>query len=118
RSIAFHNVDLAQDYEGLCSLLAELRPDAVVHFAEQRAAPYSMRDATSKRYTIDNNINATHNLLVALVDLDLDAHLVHLGTMGVYGYDGDGLEIPEGYLDVTVANEAGQSFQRSILYPT
>lgn len=118
RSIAFHNVDLAQDYEGLCSLLAEFRPDAVVHFAEQRAAPYSMRDATSKRYTIDNNINATHNLLVALVDLDLDAHLVHLGTMGVYGYDGDGLEIPEGYLDVTVANEAGQSFQRSILYPT
>src|SRR5690606_26429157 len=86
--------------------------------AEQRAAPYSMRDATSKRYTIDNNINATHNLLVALVDLDLDAHLVHLGTMGVYGYDGDGLEIPEGYLDVTVANETGQSFQRSILYPT
>lgn len=118
QSIEFRNIDLAQDYDGLRNTLAELAPDAVVHFAEQRAAPYSMRDAAGKRYTIDNNINATHNLLVALVDLDLDAHMVHLGTMGVYGYDSDGLEIPEGYLDVAVTNEAGKSFQRSILYPT
>jgi UDP-sulfoquinovose synthase len=118
RTITFHNVDIAQDYDGLRSVLAEQAPDAVVHFAEQRAAPYSMRDATRKRYTIDNNVNATHNLLVALVDLAVDVHLVHLGTMGVYGYDGNGLEIPEGYLDVTVSNEAGQTFPRSILYPT
>src|SRR5690606_13442757 len=82
KSIGFTNIDIAQDYEGLRKLLSETRPDAVVHFAEQRAAPYSMRDAATKRYTIDNNINATHNLLVALVELDLDTHLVHLGTMG------------------------------------
>jgi UDP-sulfoquinovose synthase len=118
RTIAFQNIDIARDYDGLAAMLAEQAPDAVVHFAEQRAAPYSMRNAATKRYTIDNNINATHNLLVALVDLGLDTHLVHLGTMGVYGYDGDGLEIPEGYLDVTVSNQAGQSFPRSILYPT
>ena len=67
RSIAFRNIDIAQDYDGLRAMLAELAPDAVVHFAEQRAAPYSMRDAARKRYTLDNNINATHNLLVALV---------------------------------------------------
>ncbi len=118
RAIAFHNVDIAQDYDGCRALLADFAPDAVVHFAEQRAAPYSMRDAAAKRYTIDNNVNATHNLLVAFVDLGLDTHLVHLGTMGVYGYDGDGLELPEGYLDVTVSNAAGQTFPRSILYPT
>jgi UDP-sulfoquinovose synthase len=118
KTIAFRNIDIAQDYDGLRAALAELTPDAVVHFAEQRAAPYSMRNATTKRYTIDNNVSATHNLLVALVELGLDTHLVHLGTMGVYGYDGDGLEIPEGYLDVTVTNAAGQSFSRSILYPT
>src|SRR5690606_10750058 len=118
QSIAFSNIDIAQDYEGLSRALAEIRPDAIVHFAEQRAAPYSMRDAAHKRYTVNNNINATHNLLAALVELDLDVHLVHLGTMGVYGYDGDGLEIPEGYLDVSVADEAGRSYARSILYPT
>lgn len=118
QAIDFCNIDIAQDYEGLSRALAEIRPDAIVHFAEQRAAPYSMRDAAHKRYTVDNNINATHNLLAALVELDLDVHLVHLGTMGVYGYDGDGLEIPEGYLDVGVADEAGRSYARSILYPT
>ena len=118
KSIGFTNIDIAQDYEGLRKLLSETRPDAVVHFAEQRAAPYSMRDAATKRYTIDNNINATHNLLVALVELDLDTHLVHLGTMGVYGYSGDGFEIPEGYLDVSVTNAEGQSASREILYPT
>ncbi|MFC7705614.1 NAD-dependent epimerase/dehydratase family protein [Plastorhodobacter daqingensis] len=111
-------IDIAEDYHSLRALLARLRPDCVVHFAEQRAAPYSMRGPGQKRYTVDNNVNGTHNLLVALVELDLDAHLVHLGTMGVYGYDGDGLEIPEGYLDVTVRNDEGATFARSILYPT
>src|SRR5690606_32187475 len=118
KSIGFTNIDIAQDYEGLRKLLSETKPDAVVHFAEQRAAPYSMRDAATKRYTIDHNCNAAHNLLVALVELDLDAHLVHLGTMGVYGYSGDGFEIPEGYLDVSVTNAEGQSASREILYPT
>lgn len=118
RSIAFSNIDIAQDYQGLHDLLDHHRPEVIVHFAEQRAAPYSMRDAAHKRYTIDNNVNATHNVLAALVDLNLDAHLVHLGTMGVYGYDGDGLELPEGYLDVAISDDAGQTFPRSILYPT
>ena len=61
----------------------------------QRAAPYSMRNAASKRYTIDNNVGATHNVLCAIVESGLDIHLVHLGTMGVYGYGNSGGEIPE-----------------------
>lgn len=118
RHIDFEAIDIADDPWALRDMLAAIRPDTVVHFAEQRAAPYSMRDAAHKRYTVNNNIGGTHNLLAMLVELGLDAHLVHLGTMGVYGYDGDGLELPEGYLDVTVGGPDGTSYPRSILYPT
>ena len=53
-----------------------------MHFAEQRAAPYSMKSSWHKRYTVNNNVNATHNLLAALVEAELDAHVVHLGHDG------------------------------------
>jgi UDP-sulfoquinovose synthase len=76
-----------------------------VHFAEQRAAPYSMKSPTHKRYTVDNNVNATNNVLTAIVESGRDVHLVHLGTMGVYGYGTAGMKIPEGYLDIEVVSD-------------
>ena len=85
-AIGFVNLDLATEYDRLVAVLEEIRPEAIVHFAEQRAAPYSMRNTHTKRYTVDNNVRATHNLLTALVATGIDASLVHLGTMGVYGY--------------------------------
>lgn len=54
----------------------------VIHFAEQRAAPYSQKGSREKRYTVDNNTGGTHNLLVAIVESGLDIHVCHLGTMG------------------------------------
>ncbi|MGI8447642.1 MAG: NAD-dependent epimerase/dehydratase family protein, partial [Streptosporangiaceae bacterium] len=86
REIGFLSMDLATEYDRLVAVLLELRPDAIVHFAEQRAAPYSMRTTATKRYTVDNNVRSTHNLLTALVETGIDAALAHLGTMGVYGY--------------------------------
>src|SRR5215218_6890227 len=86
KDIAFHNLYVAEDYQELLDLLRSWQPDAVVHFAEQRAAPYSMKSARHKRYTVNNNVNATHNLLAAIVESGQDIHVVHLGTMGVYGY--------------------------------
>ena len=117
RDIGFVNIDIASQYARLKDTLLETRPDAIVHFAEQRAAPYSMRTPDTKRYTVDNNIRATHNLLVALVETGVDAALAHLGTMGVYGYGWSGsAPIPEGYLTVKVGTPDGD-IEREILHP-
>lgn len=118
RRIRFHLLDLAKDYERLKQWLLEVRPDAVIHFAEQRAAPYSMKSDRHKVYTVDNNVSGTHNLLSALVETEIDAHLVHLGTMGVYGYSTVGAAIPEGYLTVGVETLDGETVEQEILYPT
>jgi len=117
REIPFHRLDVAQDYRELLDLLIEWQPDAIVHFAEQRAAPYSMKSPWHKRYTVNNNVNATHNLLAALVEAQLPAHVVHLGTMGVYGYGTAGVKIPEGYLRVKIDTDDGAQLEQEILYP-
>jgi UDP-sulfoquinovose synthase len=115
--VPFHNFDMAKNYHRLLSLLIQEKPDAVVHFAEQRAAPYSMKTSWHKRYTVDNNINATHNLMAAIIESGRDIHVVHLGTMGVYGYNNSGIPIPEGYLAVNVKSVSGGDFSQEILYP-
>src|SRR5713226_3560524 len=115
--IEFVNLDLATEYDRLVAVLEQHRPEAIVHFAEQRAAPYSMRSTHTKRYTVDNNVRATHNLLTAMTATGLEASLVHLGTMGVYGYGWSGsAPIPEGYLTVKVPTPDGE-IEREILHP-
>ena len=116
RDIGWTDLDAARDYERLEALVAHWRPEAVVHFAEQRSAPYSMKSARTKRYTLENNLPATQNVLCALVEAGCDAHLVHLGTMGVYGYGG-GLRIPEGYLTIEAEASDGGRLEREILFP-
>ena len=114
--IDFVQLNVAEDYADLAGVLRERQPHAIVHFGEQRAAPYSMKSPRHKRYTVDNNVNSTHNLLCALVETGLDAHVVHLGTMGVYGYGTAGLTIPEGYLPVTI-DVQGRTQGMEIMYP-
>ena len=118
QALGFEHIDVATEYERFKAWLGEWRPDAVVHFAQQRAAPYSMKSDLHKTYTVNNNVNATHNLLNALVATELDAHVVHLGTMGVYGYATAGASIPEGYLNVEVTLDDGSKAAREILHPT
>ncbi len=118
KPIRFEHLDIAHQYDRLVTMLKTERPDAVVHFAEQRAAPYSMKSSSTKRYTVDNNVNGTHNLLAAIVESGLDVHIVHLGTMGVYGYGSHrGATIPEGYLKVEVPQPDGSRFEEEILHP-
>ena len=119
RAMRFVHLDIAREYERLLELLRSERPEAIVHFAEQRAAPYSMKTSATKRYTVDNNVNGTHNLLAAIVESGVDVHIVHLGTMGVYGYGSHrGATIPEGYLTVEVPQPDGSRFTEKILHPT
>ncbi len=80
--IRTEDLTVGQDYDRLLALLERERPDAIVHFAEQRAAPYSMKSARHKRYTVNNNLNATHDVLAAIVESGQDIHLVHLGHDG------------------------------------
>jgi UDP-sulfoquinovose synthase len=117
KEIAFHRFDVAENYQRLLDLIRDWRPQAVVHFAEQRSAPYSMKSSYHKRYTVDNNLNATNNLLAAVVESGQDIHIVHLGTMGVYGYGTAGMKIPEGYLNIKLETDDGQMLEQEILYP-
>jgi UDP-sulfoquinovose synthase len=114
--IGFQNITLGIDYPLLLKLFLEKKPHAVVHFAEQRAAPYSMKSSTHRRYTVSNNLNATNDVLAAIVESRQDIHLIHLGTMGVYGYGTAGIDIPEGYLKVRVDSLNGER-EMEILYP-
>jgi len=118
KPMRFLNMDISKQYQKLLNLLIDEKPDSVIHFAEQRAAPYSMKSSFTKRYTVDNNVNGTHNLLAAIVESNLDIHVVHLGTMGVYGYGSHrGATIPEVYLKVEVPQPDGSRFEEEILHP-
>ena len=116
RPLRFAKLDIANNYAGLLKLLRQEAPNCVVHFAEQRSAPYSMRSPLHKRYTVGNNVSTTHNLLCAIVESGLDIHVVHLGTMGVYGYGG-GAHIPEGYQKAKFEQPNGTWLDREILFP-
>lgn len=112
--IRFIFLDIATSASQLKSIIEEFKPNAVVQFAEQRAAPYSMVDDERRRYTVDNNVVGTHNILSAIVEVDPSIAVVHLGTMGVYGYSKEFGAIPEGYLNVKINSTANDV---DILYP-
>jgi UDP-sulfoquinovose synthase len=102
QELSGHAIDLftgdVTDYEFLASTIEAFQPDAVVHFAEQRAAPYSMIDRKHAVFTQVNNVVGTLNLLFAIRELAPDCHLVKLGTMGEYGTPN--IDIEEGYIKI------------------
>jgi len=97
-----HHIDLfvgdVTDYDFLSSVVKSFEPEAVVHFAEQRAAPYSMIDRNHAVFTQVNNVVGTLNVLFALREFQPDCHLIKLGTMGEYGTPN--IDIEEGYIAV------------------
>ena len=73
-------------------------PEAVVHYAEQPSAPYSLIDYKHADITVINNLRVTNNLLWAIRDYARDSHLIKLGTMGEYGTPN--IDIEEGWLEI------------------
>jgi len=86
------------DYDFLLSTLKTFEPEAIVHFAEQRSAPYSMIDRKHAVFTQVNNVVGTLNVLFAMREILPDCHLVKLGTMGEYGTPN--IDIEEGYISI------------------
>lgn len=110
RNIQFLTMNIAENYEALAYLIPH--HDVVIHLAEQKSAPYSMRSSQHKRFTVDHNMNATANLLTAAVEVNPNIHIIHIGTMGVYGYGGKHVT-PEGYVTVSFPGGA----QEEIVHP-
>ena len=86
------------DYEFLSDAFMSFEPEAVVHFGEQRSAPYSMMDRQRAVFTQENNVTGTVNVLFAMKEFAPDCHLVKLGTMGEYGTPN--IDIEEGYITI------------------
>jgi UDP-sulfoquinovose synthase len=102
REISGNTIDVfigdVTDYDFLSSVIEDFRPESVIHFAEQRSAPYSMIDRKHAVFTQVNNVVGTLNLLFALREFQPDCHLIKLGTMGEYGTPN--IDIEEGYINI------------------
>ena len=116
RKIEFLKLRAGESSEEMIALLKTLQPRTIVHFAEQRSAPFSMKSWRERRYTMERNLSATHDLLIAAAQLHSPPHIVHLGSIGVYGYKTRSFMLPEGYLTVT-AHVNGVDEKMEILYP-
>lgn len=109
KKIALHIGDL-RNHRFVYKVLEEIRPVAIVHYAEQPSAPYSMQSRGTAVYTQENNVSGTLNLLFGMRHACPDANLVKLGTMGEYGTPN--IDIEEGWITI---NHNGRS--DTVLYP-
>ncbi|MFB6350439.1 MAG: NAD-dependent epimerase/dehydratase family protein [Bradymonadaceae bacterium] len=86
------------EYRFMEQLFEQFEPEVVIHYAEQPSAPYSMMGLEEARTTLNNNLNATFNLIQAVKEHAPDCHIVKLGTMGEYGTPD--IDIPEGWIEI------------------
>ena len=98
RNIKLFVGDIAKNARFVYRMLEEFAPDAVIHYAEQPSAPYSMIDRDKCVQTQINNVSGTLNLLFGLRHSCPDAHIIKLGTMGEYGTPN--IDIEEGWLEL------------------
>lgn len=94
------------DWDFIASVFQEFCPEAIIHYAEQPSAPYSMIDRRAARLTLDNNLGVTFNTIHAMAQFAPDAHLVKLGTMGEYGTPN--IDIEEGWIEIEHRGRKGK----------
>ena len=97
RTIDVHLIDLC-DYDLLNRVVREFHPDAIVHYGQIPSAPYSMKDRRHAVFTQRNNIENNLNVIFAILENNIDCHLIKLGTMGEYGCPN--IDIEEGYIEI------------------
>lgn len=97
KDIAVHVGDVA-DYPFLLDTVRAFKPDAMVHYAEQPSAPYSMLGHDEALFTLQNNLTSTLNVAYAVHEAAPECHIVKLGTMGEYGTPN--IPIEEGWITI------------------
>jgi UDP-sulfoquinovose synthase len=102
KSLTGHEVSTSigdlTDFRFIENHIKTFQPDAVVHYAEQPSAPYSLKGYEEAHYTLKNNLEVTHNLIWAILKNKPECHIVKLGTMGEYGCPN--IDIEEGWLEI------------------
>ena len=102
RGVSGNNIEVCignlQEWDFIAELFSKFVPDAIIHYAEQPSAPYSMLDRRAAILTLHNNLGVTANLIYAVREFCPEAHIVKLGTMGEYGTPD--IDIEEGWLNV------------------
>lgn len=88
-----------RDFDFISEIVKDFCPDTIIHYAEQPSAPYSMQNYGTAFFTLQNNLEATFNVLWAVMEHAPECHIIKLGTMGEYGTPN--IDIEEGWLDVT-----------------
>jgi UDP-sulfoquinovose synthase len=110
KSISGSDVKVAigdlQDWDFISAVVGSFAPEAVIHYAEQPSAPYSMMNRDTAAYTLQNNVMGTLNMIHAVNEHVPDAHIIKLGTMGEYGTPN--IEIEEGWLDIEHKGRQGR----------
>lgn len=98
------------DWSFISEVFSNFRPDAVIHYAEQPSAPYSMMNRHASSLTIQNNLMTTFHVLQCVHDFCPECHIVKLGTMGEYGTPN--IDIEEGWIDIEYKGR-----KQKFLYP-
>ena len=117
KKIKFKKINVCLEIEKLKLTIKKYKPFAIIMLAELKSAPYSVMNLKNANKNIINNLSANNNLLYLIKKYSKKTKFIHLGTMGVYGYDYSKKLVPDGYYDAILKNHVGEKIKTKILHP-